>query len=128
MADIKSLVSQLESHLNSSQSTLLSTLRISSTSPDESLDDLFLAPTFTPKQLITNIPALRGNPLTRDTESLETKCLSQASIRLRAYIEGLNTHIVKIIESESDEFLQVVAHLEGFKVALNDLKEDVRGF
>ena len=40
----------------------------------------------------------------------------------------LKDHIIKIVETESEEFLSVAAKLEGFKQILNDLKEFMRGF
>jgi hypothetical protein len=35
---------------------------------------------------------------------------------------------VQIVESESEEFLEVVAHLEAFKMTLISLKDDIKGF
>ena len=43
------------------------------------------------------------------------------------YIEGLNEHIVKIVESESHEFVVVARNLEAFrKEVFTELKEGVR--
>ena len=44
-------------------------------------------------------------------------------MRLKAYLEQLNDHIIRIVESEADEFLQVAAKLEHFKTILSDVKE-----
>jgi len=59
---------------------------------------------------------------------VQVKCLKQASARLRLYIEQLNDQIVKIVESEADEFLTVGAKMEGVKSFLSDLKESQRNF
>jgi hypothetical protein len=47
---------------------------------------------------------------------------------LKAYLESLNDHIVKIVESESDEFLTVAQKLESFKSILRDLKDSMSDF
>ena len=49
-------------------------------------------------------------------------------MRLKTYLESLNDHIVKIVESESDEFLTVAQKLEAFKTMLRDLKDSVGDF
>ena len=58
----------------------------------------------------------------------ETKCVEQAAARLKAYISGLNEQIVRIVESESDEFLTVAAKLEAFKAILAELKAALTDF
>ena len=40
----------------------------------------------------------------------------------------LKDHIIKIVETESDEFLSVSNKLEGFKSVLSDLKDSIRDF
>ena len=59
--------------------------------------------------------------LQREQEATEVKSLTAATQRLKVYIEQLNEHIVKIVESESDEFLTVASQLENFKITLTDL-------
>ena len=51
-----------------------------------------------------------------------------ASDRLKQYIEELNDHIVKIVESESEEFLEVGSKLECFRKVLTELKEGLKTF
>ena len=58
----------------------------------------------------------------------ETKCLEEATKRLKQYLDVLKDHIIKIVETESDEFLSVSNKLEGFKSVLNDLKDSIRDF
>jgi hypothetical protein len=77
-ADIKNLVSQLESHLNSAETKVKQSLRITQQTLDEHLDDLFLTPTFERQALIAHIPILRptlstsmGQPA-NDIEVIET--------------------------------------------------------
>jgi len=43
-------------------------------------------------------------------------------------LEQLNEHIIKIVESESDEFLMVATKLESFKDILGDLKDSMKEF
>jgi hypothetical protein len=40
----------------------------------------------------------------------------------------LKDHIIKIVETESNEFLKVAAKLDGFKMHLIDLKESIKDF
>lgn len=40
----------------------------------------------------------------------------------------LKDHIIKIVETESDEFLKVAAKLHGFKSILSDLKDSIKDF
>ena len=35
---------------------------------------------------------------------------------------------MKIVETESDEFLSISSKLEGFKTVLNDLKDSIKSF
>eukprot|EP00347_Sterkiella_histriomuscorum_P008964 403343057 len=138
--DIKQLVSQLESHIYQIELALKRQLKVSTESADAELDDLFLQKTFDIKTLVTNIPILRtfsckdtisqksttqGN---QDQEQIENQLLDQASKRLKLYLEALNEHIIKIVESESDEFLSVASKLENFKDVLGDLKDSVKEY
>ena len=47
---------------------------------------------------------------------------------MKLYLEALNEHIIKIVESESDEFLSVASKLENFKDVLGDLKDSVKEY
>jgi hypothetical protein len=87
--DLQVLVSQLESHLNQSETTLKAQLRIDPTTPDHHLDELFLVDTFSHHSLLSNLPILRRKVGDDNDEnySLESKCLEQASHRLKQYIE-----------------------------------------
>ena len=61
-------------------------------------------------------------------EGIESKCLDQANKRLKGYIEQLNEHIIKIVESEADEFLSVAGKLDSFRHVLTDLKDASKDF
>ena len=82
MAEIQVLVTQLESHLNSNELTLLQSLKISPNSTDAHLDDLFLTDTFSKTSLIDHFTLIRSVP-NDDLETLETTCLTQANKRLK---------------------------------------------
>lgn len=40
----------------------------------------------------------------------------------------LKEHIIKIVETESDEFLSAATKLDGFKIILSDLKDSIKEF
>ena len=40
----------------------------------------------------------------------------------------LKEHIIKIVETESEEFLSASTQLEGFKNQLSDLKDSIKEF
>lgn len=40
----------------------------------------------------------------------------------------LKDQIIRIVEAESDEFIQVSSKLEGFNLVLSDLKESIKDF
>ncbi|CDW83466.1 ldlcp-related protein [Stylonychia lemnae] len=130
-SEIKQLVSQLESHLNHVELSIKKQIKVHSKSTDAELDDLFLSEDFNKHLLINNIQILKqfnAKLSSNDLENIENQCFDQATNRLKTYLELLNEHIIKIIESESDEFLQVAAKLESFKDILGDLKDSVKDF
>ena len=119
--NLQSLVSKLETHLNQNELAFQTQIRITSNSDDTELDDLFLGERGTGRELLEQVPVLRQ--LNEESAEVETKCLKQASTRLKAYLETLNEQIVKIVESESDEFLLVASKMDGFKGHMRDVKE-----
>ena len=51
-----------------------------------------------------------------------------ATGRLRQYLEVLTNQIVKIVEKESDSFMDVASKLDGFRQILSDLKDSHTDF
>ena len=124
-------MSQLESHLNSSEVNLKSIVKITTDSSETELDDLFLSNDFSKLNLLSGISILRPKTEIKGQQSqqtLENKCFEEATKRLKFYMEALNEHIIRIIESESEEFLQVSGKLERLKDMMAHLKESVRDF
>ena len=56
------------------------------------------------------------------------KQVESATGRLRQYLEVLTNQIVKIVEKESDSFMDVASKLDGFRQILTDLKDSHTDF
>lgn len=102
-------------------------MKVTSESSEAELDDLFLSNDYSKNTLINGISIIKQKQ-DQSQIILENKCFDEATKRLKLYVESLNEHIIQIIESESEEFLQVSGKLERLKDMMGHLRESVREF
>lgn len=138
---VKDLVNRLELHLHVEEREFCKVLQITPEITDEALDKLFLSDTFDRFKLlkhlsVTNIKipdvsSKRATHTTFDQEDLQDfylKQVEQATKRVKNYLEVLTNQIVKIVEKESDSFMDVASKLDGFRQILTDLKDSHTDF
>ena len=93
---------------------------------DDDLDILFLSSGFDKAEILTLLSTTNhdSSPL-QDTH---LKQIETAIARLKKYLEVLTNQIVKIVEKESDSFMDVASKLDGFRQILTDLKDSHNDF
>ena len=63
-----------------------------------------------------------------DTQDSQLRMVEKATVRTKQYLETLTNQIVKIVEKESDSFMDVASKLDGFRQILSDLKDSHTDF
>lgn len=63
-----------------------------------------------------------------DLQEVYLKQVEESTVHLKNYLEVLTNQIVKIVEKESDSFMDVASKLDGFRQILTDLKESHTDF